>query len=324
MYGIILAICCCILCANTAYPTESDQGAYGPGTQAPSVAVRLWLSHSGEYLIEYPFVMNVSRREKIAYTKRKLSFEQWEQQIDDLNAKEEKRRAGVYNRIRERYETLKPEDQNSDLSDALNHIKTWWERENYCGFELHSPARYIVASPDGRYAATSIGHKPVLLINVASLAVRRLAAHGDGIGFNYDPPAVAWSRDSKYLAFSPPLTDKLFVFDIERMTVVSTKTDVAPCVKTIKWSPDGRQIAAFEWRNRRLTRNPLLMPTVLVGHPVYVNDAFLSVYQAHEDAHFSIKLKRRIDDITCPRALIYWVSGGDDKRQSSQQKIDEN
>jgi hypothetical protein len=314
----ILAVSCCILCANTAHPMDRDRGPHNGATPVQSIAVRLWLSDSVEHVIEYPFVIDVSRQEKMPYAKRKVLRKQWAQEFDDFHADQERRCEAVYSRIQERFADFKPENRKY-LWDALDHIKTWGEYKNQG--ELASPARYMMASPDGRYAVTSIDRNPVLLIDIANLAVRLLADRCNDPIFNVVRPAVAWSRDSKYLAFSPPAARKLFLFDLERMAVLSTRT-VGPDVNAITWSRDGRQIAVFEWRNRRLTKNPLLMWTALLGHPVYLNDAVASVYQAHGDGHFSILLKRGVQEGDSPRVLIAWMTGRDGKLKSPHKKSD--
>lgn len=208
-----------------------------------------------------------------------------------------KRDLEAYNRLNERF---KDQRERSDLDKNLVNTIQWIEDSTKWGA---SRANWIVASPDGAYAVFTAHNEPLLLIDIATLATRVLAAAA--VGSNLPTP-VAWSPDSRHLAFAPPKTDQVQIYNIAQQAVVSSKAGVGPWVLALSWSPQGRRLAAFGFVNRRMNKTPLGLLGAAAGHPEYRNDGVLSVYRIGDERHFSVVLKRGISEMSSPNIEIEW------------------
>ena len=158
-----------------------------------------------------------------------------------------------------------------------------------------------MSSPDGAYVVLKPRWKSLLLVNVATLETTILAkAHP------YLETPVAWSLDSRFVAFAPPDTDCLQVFSVDRRVVVSTITGTGSWVHSLSWSPDTKHIASVEWRNRRMNKTPFGLIGAFAGHPEFRNDAILSVYQTSSSQHISYVLERGISEMSSSNIVMQW------------------
>lgn len=203
----------------------------------------------------------------------------------------------AYQRLKERFNEQRA---RPDLDKNLARTIQWIEDSTKWGA---SRANWIVASPDGAYAVFTAHNEPLLLIDIATLATRVLAAAA--VGSNLPTP-VAWSPDSRHLAFAPPKTDQVQIYNIAQQAVVSSKAGVGPWVLALSWSPQGRRLAAFGFVNRRMNKTPLGLLGAAAGHPEYRNDGVLSVYRIGDERHFSVVLKRGISEMSSPNIEIEW------------------
>lgn len=100
---------------------------------------------------------------------------------------------------------------------------------------------FVTASPDGAHAVIrALRGKPLLLIDVATLNSLRLLDDG---GDQTAP--VAWSPDSRYVAFASAKSGEVHVYDLEQKAAIVVTRDAPPWLKALSWSPDGERIAAF-------------------------------------------------------------------------------
>jgi dipeptidyl aminopeptidase/acylaminoacyl peptidase len=206
-----------------------------------------------------------------------------------------KRDAEVYGRIVER---LKNQRGAANVDSNLPQIVQWIEESTKAGY---SRENWIVASPDGAYAVFVARDKPLLLIDIATLSTRVLAQpHAD-----LTTPA-AWSPDSRLLAFAPPDTDKIQIYSVKELRIISTKTGAGPWAGALSWSPDMERIAVFGFHNRRMNKTPLGLLGAVAGHPEFRNDGILTVYRLGDEAGLSLVLKRGISEWGSPNVEIEW------------------
>jgi len=208
-----------------------------------------------------------------------------------------KRDLAVYERLKKRFDAQRA---HSEPDKRLAHAIQWIERSTKWGA---SRANWMVASPDGAYAVYTIHGEPLLLIDVDALATRVLAAAT--VGSNLATP-VAWSADSRELAYAPPHTDQVQIYSVAQQAVTASKTGAGPWVLALAWSPDGRQLATFGFVNRRMNKSPLGLLGAAAGHPEFRNDGQLSVYTMGQEEHLAVVLKRGISEMGSPNIELEW------------------
>lgn len=212
-----------------------------------------------------------------------------------VSVDQKKHDEAVYDKIAEGFRRKAKGTENSGLGAVLLAI----ERSRTF---LPSWADGITASPDGRYAVLAHWGHPLLLVDVATLTTRRLTDKED----LFVTTASAWSPNSKHLAFTPFKKGQLCLYDVDSMRVTTTKDRIAPWVAAIAWSADGLQIAMVEWRNRRMDKNPFALLAASAGHPIFRNDAVLSIHSLNGNDHFSVKLKRGISEQSTLKVRVEW------------------
>lgn len=208
--------------------------------------------------------------------------------------------AEVYAQIADRFDKSRNElNASSDLAKAME----WTQKSRAGGL---SPQAYVLASPDGAYAVFAAPYSaPVILTEVATLATRRVSLFNQSNLILSNTP-VAWSADSRYLAFAPPGDGKLYIYDVQRHSIISTKPPSGGEIGAISWSPDGAQIAVFALHNRRMSLDPLSLLVAFSGHPNFFNDGILHIYQRTDDQPRSVLLKRAISEIGSPDVRLDW------------------
>jgi hypothetical protein len=293
---VILGACLvCVLCTiHMNGLVHGDEGTWGESScsSSQSILIRIWIG-CGEKTIEYPYVVCPADRVSIAQAKRP-SADQCQEWMS-LRAEKKRHDEAVYDRIVDRFSLTAAPNRNADLAAALSWIESYKAR----GYSMEP---HITASPDGRYTVFATDwNKPLLLIDVATLTTLRLA---DEVGDLVTP--VAWSPDSRYVAFAPPKNGKMYVYDVAGTAVASTKAGAALWVEAIAWSPDGQRLALIGWRNRRMDKNPFALLAAAAGHPIFRNDAVLSVYTMHGGELFSILLQRGISEQVGRRVRVEW------------------
>ena len=203
----------------------------------------------------------------------------------------------AYNRLVERFNEQRA---RPDLDKNLARTMQWIEDSTKWGA---SRANSIVASPDGAYVVFTAHNQPLLLVEIATLATRVLAAAAVGTNL---PTPVAWAPDSRQFAYAPPNTDQVHIYSIAQQAVASSKTGTGPWVLALAWSPDGRRLAAFGLINRRLNKTPLGLLGAAAGHPEFRNDGVLNVYGIPNERDFSVILKRGISEMSSPNIAFEW------------------
>src|SRR6266851_966254 len=262
----------CLLCSSVA-PSQPLPDA-NISSQPTALLARMWIWGDSTFT-EYRYLVDLTKRQ---VKPEVIQNSDWIK----LRAEAKRSDAEAYDRIVERFRDKARPDRGSDLAAALD----WIAQSISWGY---STADAILASPDGAYALIAIRERPLLLINVATLDTRRLADNTGSLG----TPA-AWSPDSRLIAFAPPETEKLYVYDMERQAVTSTTTGMGPWIQALFWSPDAQRIAAFGLHNRRMNKTPVGLLAALAGHPEFRNDVVLHVHRIVGDEGFSLELKRGV------------------------------
>lgn len=289
---IIIGVLCVYCAAQSPQVLPAAPSSSGTSSLQSSVVVRVW-TDSGSSTIENTFDIDLSTRKLTSHTSKGSPTGEtpgWAK----ANIIDRNRNLPTYERIVERVKGDPNRNSDADLAEALR----WIEDSKGAGY---APGDFVVASPDGAYAVIkSHWHKSLLLVEVATLSTRRLLDDGGD-----QAPPVAWSGDSRHIAFAPPKPGELHVYDVEHK-VASVVTREAPTTITaLSWSPDGQQIAVFGLKNRRLGKNPLSLVAAGAGHPIFKGDGVLFVYR-FGGGGFSVMLKRGISEQSTPRARIEW------------------
>lgn len=257
------------------------------------ILMRIGIS-SAKTLTEYHYLVDLEKRETGPETVVEIPANETTES-HRIIAQMMRHNEEAYKRIAELFRNEQNSSSRSlDLSEALY----WIERRSAAGY---SRAYSIVASPDGTHVVHTANGEPLLLIDVKSLRTQRLI---DNSGTPRTP--VAWSPDSRFVAYAPPRTGKVYVYDLMEHKIVSEKSGEWQWAEALSWSPDGQQIAAFGTQNRSINKSILGRLAASVGHPEYRNDWVLHVYRIADDQNFSVVLKHQISEWGSPDPLINW------------------
>lgn len=294
--AMFLVSAICYGCVAHSEVTDSKGHTTVPPATTSSVSLQtcIW-TWSSDGSTEFRYVVDLDKEKAGAATAHRTLANPPD--CARLRVERKKRDAGTYARVVERFNDQRG---RSGQDETLAGTIQWIEESTKWGA---SRANWIVASPDGAYAVFSAHGKPLLLIDVATLGTRVLAKVDPYL--NLATP-VAWTPDSRHVAFAPQGTDKVHIYSIEHQAVVSTKTGAGPWVETLSWSPDMQRIAAFGFVNRRMNKTPLGLLWAAAGHPEFRNDGVLSVYRIGDDRRFSVVLKRGISEMGSANIEIEW------------------
>jgi len=283
--AIIIVNTLCVFCAAQSPPV------------APSASIVVRVStDSGDATREDIFNVDLSTRKSTSHTSKRIPPGEkpgWaEANIIDRN-----RNLQTYERIVERFKGTPNRSNYPDLAEAMRWLD---EHTKGAGYE---PEDFVVASPDSQHAVIKSQFEPLILIDVATLKTHRLLDNpGDQTSI------VAWSADSRYVAFTSLKSHELSVYALAQ-DAISVVVHNAPWIEELSWSPNGELIAAFALMNRRLAKNPLNLIAVTAGHPLFKNDGVLFVYRfggGSTDGGLSVPLKRGILEQSTPRARLEW------------------
>lgn len=212
--------------------------------------------------------------------------------------KKDKRKENIaaYKKI---MELFKSQSTSQELHPKL--VETLKRIENEVQNGWGSVENSVIASPNGEYAVLRVSYMPLFLINTSTLSFRKMS-----IDHSEYKTAIAWSPDSKLFAYAPPDTNQLRIYDVLKDKVITTKRLNGYEVKELAWSPDHRQIASFELKNRKMSKNPLGLLMATAGHPDFSNDALLSVYEVDSDKSYSVMLKKKMREFSTPDIDLNW------------------
>jgi WD40 repeat protein len=266
-----------------------------PASPPASIVVRVW-TDSANATKEDAFSIDLSTRKSTSHISKRIPSNE-KPEWTEANIIDRARNLHTYERIVERFKGTPNQSNGSDLAEAMR-----WLEQNTKGTG-YEPEDFVVASADGKHAVIKGPYQPLLLIDVATLNTHRLLDNpGD------QTPIVAWSADSRYVAFTSLKSRELSVYNVAQ-NATSVMVPNAPWIEELSWSPDGQLIAAFALKNRRIDKNPLAVLVTVVGHPMFKNDAVLVVYRfggASSEGEFSVPLKRGILEQSTPRARVEW------------------
>lgn len=286
---LILVGTLCSSCA--AHPPAVPAPTQPSNREQAALTVHVW-TRAGETTTENIFDVNLQSREVTDHSSRQTPDGE-EPGWAKPNIAERTRNRPVYERI---VENVKANPSPDDV--LVTELRRIEDRKG-AGY---APEDFIVASPDGKQAVIrSFGNRPLLVVDVATSKVHRLL---DDAG-DQTPP-VAWSPDSRSLAFAAALSGPFYVYDAQRQASAVVTHGAPAWIKELSWSPDGTRIVAFGLTNRRMDKDPPALLAAGAGHPVFRNDAVLFVCGPDGGDAFSVSLKNGISEPSSPRVRIEW------------------
>jgi len=259
----------------------------------PSLSLHacLWLGGTDDST-EFHYVVDLDKKKIISKMIHRIPSGQ-SPECAQVRVDRKKNAAAAYTQIIQQTKNREGRtDLDADLLETLQEIE---ERAKVGG----PPEGWLTTNPAGTHTIIAVRGMPILVVEIATLDTHILAR-------GHLTP-VAWSPDSRFIAFAPLLMDKLYIYDAGKHGIVSTKTIAGRSVQALSWSPDMQHIAAFEFHNSRLSKTPLSLFGAMVGHPNYLNDGVLSVYRVSDEQNFSVILKKGISEMNdSPDIELEW------------------
>ncbi len=262
------------------------------GSPASSLLIRI--AYFGENKVDF-YVVDARARDLKAATSR--GGDRAIAQFLERRAQEKKHDAEIFARIVERFDkTYVSGRVIPDVIDTLRRAQNSTSTGN--------PSEdCLIASPNGAYAVFSTpDYAPMTLTETATLASIRLTKTNDPM---IEAP-IAWSADSRFIAFAPAPIYDLHIYDVKQGRTVS----IIPCmderVAAISWSPDGTRVAVLGFNNRKMDINPLALLAAESGHPIFRNDAVLHIYRVGKGNPRSIVLEPKVSETSTPNVRLDW------------------
>ncbi len=278
---------CCFLCigafglANAVNINETQQSSY--------IDTRIWIIKSQTDADEHKYVIDLQKG-TLASSNLRHIHNRREAEFEAHLANKEKLSSDTYLRLQQRVKAWK----GKSLPDE-NLLKA---------LQVPDFIRWVSPSPNGLYAIIIADDIPILLVEIDTL---RTFLIGKGRKeHSYLKTPVAWSHDSRLVVFSPHDSDSLYFYDINKKAIVLTKSGVGRWIQELSWSPDKKQVAAFTYQNRRLSKTPFGLLGSMLGHPDYRNDGVISVYRVEKEQNFSIVLKRGMSEMDSSEIEFEW------------------
>jgi hypothetical protein len=184
----------------------------------------------------------------------------------------------------------------SDLNAAIEALEESKKRGSYPGVRTR-------VSPNGDYVVLqpAMENRPIV-VDFRTLQTHRLIDHGDMLEI-----PVAWSPDSRLIAYAPSQAEALFIYDVGRQAVQATLPCKGVWVQSIAWSPDMRNIAVVALVRRRLHKTPVGVLEAFSGHPDFRNDLIFQVRDLANHEQRPIPLKSNLSEQNSFQYWIDWV-----------------
>lgn len=206
----------------------------------------------------------------------------------------ERRRVNVetYDRLEQKLNAVAVSERDPVLVTGVQEIekaKTWGK----------SPGDQLLMSPDGHRAVLRPDRGIPVVVDLTTLHAQQIMKHSDSL----DIP-MAWSPDSRRLAFAPSEVREIVVYDVEQGVIESRLQGF--WVQAIAWSPDMRTLALITRVNRRLYKTPKGLVAAWAGHPDYRNDVILEFLTIATQQQKFVRLKSNQDEQIPSDCRLEW------------------
>jgi len=278
-------VCACIVASFAAL--AHDVGREIPAGSTPThVIARLWsYSFKASTLLETRFVVNLASMTTAPGSHPSSSY-------SALRGSRKRADEEAYSRLERRLQESVETERDPDLVAAIGLIqkaKSWGK----------SPEGQVLASPDGNRAALIPDFGAPLVVDLRTLHTHQLQNRSDPL-----PIPMAWSADSRLLAFAPSEAREIVLYDAELGAVKSTIDSRGAWVCGIAFSPEMREMVLMALVNRRLHKSTIGLLAAFSGHPDFRNDLVLQVRSIGNDQVRSIPLE---SNLTEQSLYDYWI-----------------
>jgi len=267
----------------------ADAAKMDVAKQSSSLHTCIWLVQSQTDADEYKYVVDLQKG-KLVSSKIRHIHNRREAEFEARLADRKNQSSAACLRILEGVKARK----DKSLLDS-NLLKSLQEPDYI---------KWVTPSPDGLYAIIVADDNPILLVEIKTLNTFIIGKVNKEHSYLKTP--AAWSPDSRLVAFAPPDSDTLYIYSIDKHAIVCTESGIGTWVRALSWSPDTKQLAAFTYQNRRLSKTPMGLLGNMLGHPDYRNDGVLSVYRISNEQKFSIVLKRGMSEMVSSEIEFEW------------------
>jgi hypothetical protein len=212
--------------------------------------------------------------------------------VESLKAERRQVNMEAYNRLEQQLNEVAASERDPVLVVGVQEIekaKTWGK----------SPGDQLLISPDGHRLVLRPDMGIPIVVDLTTLRAQQIVKHADSL----DIP-MAWSPDSRRLAFAPSEAREIVVYDVEQGVVESRLQGF--WVQAIAWSPDMQTLALMTLVNRRLYKTPKGLVAAWAGHPDYRNDLILETRTIATQEQQFVPLKSNLDEQTPSDYWIEW------------------
>lgn len=288
MRRLTLMFCCFLYVGAIGL---ADAAQMDVAKQSSSLHTCIWMVRSQTDADEYKYVVDL-HKEKLVSSKLRHIHNRREAEFEARLADRKNQSSAAWLRIQKGVKARK--DKSPPDSNLLKSLQT----PDYFKW------KWVTPSPDGLCAIIVADDNPILLVEIKTLNTFIIGKVNEEYS-TLKTPAV-WSPDSRLVAFAPPYSDTLYIYSVDKHAIVCTKSGIGTWVQALSWSPDTKQLAAFTYQNRRLSKTPMGLLGNMLGHPDYRNDGVLSVYRIVNEQNFSIVLKRGMSEMVSSEIEFEW------------------
>ena len=277
----------CFLCIGAI--GLADAAEIDVAKQSSFVNASIWIVQSQTDADDYKYVIDL-QKEKLVSSKlrhiRNRREAEFEKRLDDRKNQS----SAAHSRILKVIKAWKGKSQ----PDA-NLLKSLKEPDFI---------KWVTPSSNGLFAIIVADDNPILLVEIETLNTFIIGKVNKEHSYLKTP--IAWSPDSRLIAFAPPDSDTFYIYSIDKHAIVSAKSGIGRWVRALSFSPDMTQLAAFTFQNRRLSKAPMGLLGYLLGHPDYRNDGVFTVYHIASEQKFSLVLKSGMSEMKSSKIEIEW------------------
>jgi len=263
-----------------------NAGAVTENHPPAGLIAKLWTyDYQTKSFSETRYVVNATTMHKTPPSHPSTDFE-------SLRAERRQKNVETYDRLEKQLNEVAASERDPVLVTCVQEIekaKTWGK----------SPGDQLLISPDGHRVVLQPDLGAAVVADLSTLHAQQIVKDSDFLRI-----PMAWSPDSRRLAFANLDAKQVVVFDVEHGVVESRLQGF--WVQAIAWSPDMQTLALMTLVNRRLFKTLKGLVAAGAGHPDYRSDLILETRTIATQKQQFVLLKSNLDEQTPSDYWIEW------------------